>query len=146
MGDWVHLSEIVLVCLVALVLLPVLGMVARRRWLSGRGRLLFDCSLRTAASDPGSGWMLGLGRYVGDNLEWYRIYSWSLRPRVILGRTSTYVEDVRTPTADEADALLPGQVVAELGGKYPGVEIAMDSDHLTAFRSWTEAGAPGGGL
>ncbi|MFV0406081.1 MAG: DUF2550 domain-containing protein [Propioniciclava sp.] len=146
MPEWLGMGELVLICLAALLLLPIVGMVVRRRWLAGRGRLLFDCSLRAAAPSRGHGWMLGLGRYVGDNLEWYRVYSWSLRPRVILGRTSTQVENVRTPHTEEADALLPGQLVAELGGQYPGLAIAMDRDHLTAFHSWTEAGAPGGGL
>lgn len=148
MADWLRLSELVLACLAVIILLPVLGMVARRRWLAGRGRLLFDCSLTMDRSigAPSGGWMLGLGRYVGDNLEWYRVYSWSLRPRIVLGRTSTRVEQVRPPRGDEAEVLLPGQLVAELGGKYPLVALAMDRDHLTAFHSWTEAGAPGGGL
>ena len=32
---------------------------------------------------PGRGWLLGLGRYSGDALEWFRIFSLSPRPRVL---------------------------------------------------------------
>lgn len=43
MGDWVILTEIALLVVLAAIVVPVVGLFARRRWLSSRGRV-FDCS------------------------------------------------------------------------------------------------------
>ncbi len=145
MPDWLTLAEILLALVVAGVLLPVIALVGRRWWLSTRGRV-FDCALRRGGVGRGSGWMLGTARYIGDNLEWYRVYSLSVRPKVVLGRSDTLVTVVREPEPDEARDLLNDQVIVVLGGPHAGIELAMDRPHLTAFHSWTEAGAPGGGL
>ena len=127
--------------LAAGALVPVIWLIVRRRWLAGRGRV-FECSLKP----PGAGWMLGVARFRGDDLEWYRVFSLSLRPRLTLHRQETHVRSVRRPTASEATELYDGHIVTELGGRYGGHLLAMARPDLTAFSSWTESGAPGPSL
>ncbi len=145
MPDWLTVTEVVAVVAVSMVVLPVAGVVGRRRWLATRGRVL-DCSLRLPSAPPGAGWMLGAARYRGERFEWYRVYSLSFRPRVILRRDEVIVTRVREPDAIEANALIDRQIVAELGGVHTGVWLAMERDDLTAFASWSEAGTPGSGF
>lgn len=128
--------------LVVCVLTPVVWLIVRRRWLAGRGRV-FECSLRLPGA-IGSGWMLGVARFRDDDLEWYRVFSISLRPKVVFHRPDTSVARVRAPEDDEVSELYDGHVVTELGGSHAGVLLAMARPDLTAFSSWTEAGPPGG--
>lgn len=142
MADVVVYGQVLLVLLALAVLLPVVGLLGRRLWLSLGGRV-FECSARLTIPARGSGWMLGTARYVGDRFEWFRTFSLSFRPRVVLLRSRLAVTAVRAPDDVEARDLLSGQLIAELAPPHAGTSLAMDRDHLTAFHSWTEAGAPG---
>src|SRR4051812_39239724 len=53
-------------------------LVVRRRVLSRHGGT-FELSVRVRSSQAGRGWVLGLGRYRDDRLEWFRIFSPSPR-------------------------------------------------------------------
>ena len=67
---------------VVLLLVLLLRRRPRRppRWLSRHGGT-FELSYRArAVARAGRGWLLGLGRYSGDSLEWFRIFSLSPRP------------------------------------------------------------------
>src|SRR6476659_737799 len=57
-----------------LVLLYGLALVVRRRTLSRHGGT-FELSVRVRSTQAGRGWVLGLGRYDGERLEWFRIFS-----------------------------------------------------------------------
>lgn len=127
--------------LVVCLLAPVVWLIARRRWLAGRGRV-FECSLRRPDALR-SGWTLGVARFRDDDLEWYRVFSLSLRPKMVFHRNETKVVRVRLPESDEAAELYDGHVVTELGGRHAGMLLAMGRPDLTAFSSWTEAGRPG---
>ena len=78
--------EAILDSLAVVAVLLLFGFVflfVRRRWL-GRAGGAFECSVRTRIpKNVGGprGWTLGLGRYTGDNLEWFRVFSFSPRPR-----------------------------------------------------------------
>ncbi|MDO5534025.1 MAG: DUF2550 domain-containing protein [Propionibacteriaceae bacterium] len=139
MPDWWSWTALAVGLLVVCALAPVVGLIIRRRWLSGRGRV-FACSLRV----PPGGWVLGLARFRDEDLEWYRVFSLSLRPKHVFHRNGTQVVRVRQPDAAEASELYDGHVVTELGGDHAGWLLAMARPDLTAFSSWTEAGAPGG--
>ena len=128
--------------LAAVLLIPVVWLIVRRRWLAGRGRV-FECSLRRTGTTS-SGWTLGVAPFRDGDLEWYRVFSLSLRPKVVFHRHETRVLRVRTPEPGEAAELYDGHVVTELGGAHEGTMLAMDRQDLTAFSSWTEAGRPGG--
>ena len=131
---------------VLLVLVALALLVLRRRFLSRRGGT-FDCSmrLRPAAANPrtGQGWTLGIARYSGDILEWYRVFSYSLRPKRVLGRRELQVVDRRDPQGAEVFSLLSGAVVVRCVGAGGPVEFAMNEDTLTGFLSWVESSPPG---
>lgn len=120
----------------------------RRRWLS-RGGGTFECSVRFTAPSKQSavasarGWTLGLGRYVDDSLEWFRVFSFRPRPQHVFGRDIRVVSR-RQPDGAEAFALYSGHHVVEIklasGGR---VELAMSEASLTGFLAWTEAAPPG---
>ncbi len=138
------IAEGVAVVLV-LLLVPVALLVARRRWLSRQGGL-FDCSVRLSTATPGGGWMLGVARYTGDNLEWFRAFSLSLRPRVVLPRSQSRAGQQRDPDPIEAVVLYDQQRIVRMeladGRSW---EIAMPPASLTGLLSWLESAPPGAG-
>jgi hypothetical protein len=120
----------------------------RRRWLS-RGGGTFECSVRFSVPSKSSpvasarGWTLGLGRYVGDRLEWFRVFSFRPRPQHVFGRDIRVIGR-RQPDGGEAFALYAGHYVVEVAlGSGSRVELAMSEGALTGFLAWTEAGPPG---
>ena len=134
------LAALVVVALAALAVL-----VVRRRVITRRGGT-FDCSLRLRAAGSGKGWALGIGRYSGDSLEWYRVFSYATRPRRVMARRELEIVDRRAPEGAEAFALLSGAVIVRCrDGSDAGtlVEFAMGDDALTGFLSWLEAAPPG---
>ena len=135
----------VLAALVAVGLIALGLLVLRRRFISRRGGT-FDCSMRLRpAANPrtGQGWTLGIARYSGDTLEWYRVFSYSLRPKRVLGRRELQVVDRRDPQGAEVFSLLSGAVVVRCVGAGGPVEFAMNEDTLTGFLSWVESSPPG---
>lgn len=127
---------------VLLVLAVLVGFALRRRIIQRRGGT-FDCSLRRLRRPAPKGWMLGVGRYERDVVEWYRVFSFSPRPWQIVSRRDLVVLERRAPTGAEALALLPGAVVlvCEVQGKQ--VELGMGTDALTGFLAWLESAPPG---
>lgn len=119
----------------------------RRRTLSRRGGT-FECSLRTrrpSSSSPTAarGWELGLGRYDGENLEWFRVFSFSPKPKCVFDR-SLQVLQRRQPHGAEAFSLYSGHVIVSVQqANGATVELAMNEAALTAFLAWTEAAPPG---
>jgi hypothetical protein len=134
------LLGLVLVCLGGL-----LGLSVRRRWLSRSGGAI-EMSFRLKPNTQGRGWVLGVGRFDGDELQWFRVFSLSTRPRRTLSRRSLQVRGRRIPKGPEALALLKGMEVVELLAAGTKVEIALDSSALTGFLAWLEAQAPGSTL
>ncbi len=132
----------VAVAVVAILVVAVTGLVLRRRALSRRGGV-FDCSLRERPAPRGEGWMLGLARYTDDTLEWYRVVSWSPRPRRRLSRRGLAVVGRRDPSGPETYALLPHALVVECTLHGRPLELAMGPDALTGFLAWLEAAPPG---
>lgn len=131
-----------LVGLVVVALLA-LGLLALRRRLITRRGGTFDCSLRLRASQHGKGWVLGIGRYAGDELEWYRVFSYATRPRRTFGRRGLRVVESREPTGVEVYSLLSGSVVVRCLAEAQPVELAMSADSRTGFLSWLESAPPG---
>jgi hypothetical protein len=132
----------VLVGLVVLGLMA-LGLLALRRRLITRRGGTFDCSLRLREGQHGKGWVLGIGRYAGDELEWYRVFSYATRPRRTFGRSGLRVVESRSPTGVEGYSLLSGAVVVRCVAGTQPVELAMGADTLTGFLSWLESAPPG---
>jgi len=131
------LAAVVVLGLLALALLAV-----RRRYITRKGGT-FDCSLRSHDAPHGKGWVLGIGRYTGDELQWYRVFSHSTRPRRLFVRRDLQVLDNRDPTGVEVFSLLAGAVVVRCRDGDGPVELAMTPDSLTGFLSWVESAPPG---
>jgi hypothetical protein len=139
--NWEWLLESAAVVLL-LVLLVGVALVVRRRWLSRHGGT-FELSYRAQASTPGRGWLLGLGRYAGDSLEWFRIFSLSPRPKRVWPRGTLSYITRREPEGVEQLSLYPGHVVIQCDTPAGVVELALGSSSLMGFQSWLEAGPPG---
>jgi hypothetical protein len=128
--------------LLGLVLLYGVALVIRRRVLSRNGGT-FELSYRVRPERAGRGWLLGLGRYSGDTLEWFRIFSLSPRPKRVWARDHLSYVGRRRPAGAEEMSLYGGHVVASCHYLDQPLEIAMSEASLTGFQSWLEAGPPG---
>ncbi len=120
-----------------------------RRRLIQRPGGTFDCSLRVPAAaeaEPGTGgkgWVYGVARYSGDQVEWFRVFSYAPRPRRVLERAAIEVVGRRAPQGEEELALLSDAVVLTCGHRGLRLELAMSDDALTGFLAWLEAAPPG---
>ena len=79
MALWQWWSTLPVSCCSSLLLYGA-ALVVRRRLLARHGGT-FELSHRVRADRPGRGWVLGLGRYSGETLEWFRVFSLSPRPK-----------------------------------------------------------------
>ncbi|WP_432094810.1 DUF2550 domain-containing protein [Streptomyces sp. bgisy100] len=141
---------------IALVLLGLFVFGLRRRLIQRSGGT-FDCSLRwnvagstdeaeAGLSGPepsGRGWVYGVARYNGDRVEWFRVFSYALRPRRVLERSAIEVLSRRTPQGEEELALLSDAIVLRCLHRGTHLELAMSEDALTGFLAWLEAAPPG---
>lgn len=145
--DWLVGIEVLFAVLIALLVIPLVGLYVRRRWLSTKGGV-FDCALRLHHTGPGTGWATGVARYDGEKLEWYRTFSFSVRPRLVLQRDTTSAVGLRGPDAAEAVVLFGDDQVIRLTSSVPRHtrewELAMSPASVTGLQSWLEAAPPGG--
>lgn len=128
--------------LLLLVLLYGVALVVRRRWLSRNGGT-FEFSVRVRPGRAGRGWILGVGRYTGNDLEWFRIFSLAPRPRFVYLRSELEFVGRRDPEGAEGYSLYSGHIVVSCRTPTGMVEVAMSPDALTGFLSWLEAAPPG---
>jgi hypothetical protein len=121
----------------------LMALFIRRRLLSRGGTV--EVSIRLYRRQHGRGWALGLARFSGDHLLWYRLFSLAVRPRRVLSRKSLNVVGRREPNDSEQVALHSGSVILECQTDRGPVEVAMERGALTGFLSWLESAAPGAG-
>jgi len=128
-------------------LLLGLFLIGLRRRLIQRPGGTFDCSLRLAPGEgtepTGKGWVYGVARYSGDQVEWFRVFSYAFRPRRVLERPAIEVKGRRLPEGSEELALLSDAVVLSCAHRGVHLELAMSDDALTGFLAWLEAAPPG---
>ena len=128
--------------LLLLVLLYGVALIVRRRVLSRDGGT-FEVSYRVRPQRAGRGWLLGLGRYSGESLEWFRIFSLSPRPKRVWQRSTLSYTARRDPEGVEQMSLYPDHVVIRCSTPSGEVELAMNPSSLMGFQAWLEAGPPG---
>jgi len=141
--------EVVAVGVLA-VLCGLLVIFVRRELISRAGGTI-DMNMRLSTFVPGRGWAPGLGRFAGDELRWYRVFSFGLRPRRILIRHGLVVENRRAPEGPERLAMPAGWVVVRCRGRAgrssnghgESVEIALAETAYHGFQSWLESAPPG---
>jgi hypothetical protein len=125
-----------------LVLLYGVALIVRRRLLSRHGGT-FELSYRVRSERAGRGWLLGLGRYSGETLEWFRIFSLSPRPKRSWARSQLSYGGRREPEGVEQVSLYPDHVVIYCTTPDGEIELALGPSSLMGFQSWLEAGPPG---
>ena len=145
MHGWLGVVEGVAL-LILLVVLSLVMLAVRRRWLNRLGGT-FDCSLRLNVTTPGAGWTLGVGRYNEGILEWFRFFSYALRPRKVFQRGEVRVLATRDPDPVEAVALNADNRILRVEMLDSDTdrewELAMSPESLTGLLSWLEAAPPG---
>jgi hypothetical protein len=127
----------------ALVLVLALGVLFVRRWVLARHGGTIELYVRLSTLVTGRGWAPGFAKLVGEQLRWYRMFSFAVRPRRILLRRSLAVESRRQPSGSERFSLPDDWVILRCTGHHGPVELAMAPSTLTGFLSWIEASPPG---
>lgn len=141
MPVWQWIAEAAVVLLAVALLLGVC-LVVRRRVISRHGGT-FELSYRARSAKAGRGWVLGIGRYSGEELEWFRIFSLAPGPRKRWHRRAMDYTGRRDPVGTEEMSLYAGHVVVSCATDNGQVEFAMSPASLTGFTAWLEAGPPG---
>jgi hypothetical protein len=115
--------------------------LALRRWfLTRRGGI--DVSMRTRVGPGARGWLLGVAKYSGDDLLWFRVFSVLPGPTSTLSRRVLEVVGRRAPDGPESWSVQVGAVILECRHAGQPVQLAMDIGALTGFLSWLEATPP----
>jgi hypothetical protein len=125
------------------VVLFGLTLLFLRRTVIARSGGTIELSWRLSTVVAGRGWAPGIGRFVGDELRWYRLFSLSIRPRRTLSRRTLVVESRRSPDGPERRALAADLLIIRCCSGNAPVEIAMGKSTLAGFLSWIEAVPPG---
>lgn len=128
--------------LLLLVLLYGVSLVVRRRWISRHGGT-FEFSVRVRSGRAGRGWILGVARYSGDDLEWFRIFSLSPRAKLVFRRAELAFAGRRDPGGVESYSLYSGHIIVSCVTPTGKQEVAMSPEALTGFLAWLEAAPPG---
>ncbi len=84
-----------------------------RRMILARPVGTFACSVRVGSADNGKGWAYGVGRYHGDRVEWFRIRSFSPRPRHVFVRRDLQLRGRRLPRAEEMHWIPTSAMIVE---------------------------------
>lgn len=132
--EWIGIGVLILVCL--------LGLLFVRREIISRGGSIELC-LRVTTLVPGRGWSPGIARFAGDELRWYRVFSFAPKPRKTLSRRVLQVRGRRAPDTVERLVLPANWVVLTCDSDRGAVEIAMAESTVTGFLSWLESAPPG---
>jgi hypothetical protein len=136
--EWV---AVVVAVLALAIVLALGGLFLRRRVLQREGG--FDMCLRVGRTAWGGSWVFGVGRYRGDDVEWFRTFSYGARPKWSSRRAVLDVVDRRTPDPEEAYDLPSGHIVLVCKVGDRSLEISMSEAASMAFLAWLEAAPPG---
>ncbi len=133
--------EILGICVVAALVL-LFAVFFRRRLLMGGGGTI-RLQIRVTTMVPGRGWSTAIGQFAGGELRIHRLFSFAFRPKRILDRGSTAIEEQRRPEGPERLTIAGHWVILRLSTDIDEIEIAMAESTVTGFLSWLEAAPPG---
>lgn len=142
MPPWWALVLDVVGILLLVILVFGIALVVRRRVLERDGGT-FELSYRIRMTRPGHGWLLGVGRYQNEELEWFRMFSLSPRPKRVWHRADLEYGGQREPVGTEQMSLFADHVVVTCTTSEGQIELAMSSASRTGFQAWLEAMPPG---
>ncbi|MET8089421.1 DUF2550 domain-containing protein [Micromonospora sp. NPDC005220] len=127
---------------VVVILGALLTLFVRRALVTRSGGII-RLSVRVSTMLDGRGWSPGFGRFAGDELRWYRMFSFAIRPKRVLSRKDLAVERRRLPEGQERFSMPADWVILRCTSHHAPVEIAMARSTVTGFLSWLEAAPPG---
>lgn len=127
---------------VVVILGALLTLFVRRALVTRSGGII-RLSVRVTTVLDGRGWSPGFGRFAGDELRWYRMFSFAIRPKRVLSRKGLAVERRRLPEGQERLSMPSDWVIVRCSSNHSPVEIAMARSTVTGFLSWLEAAPPG---
>jgi len=136
-----QILEILGICVVALLLVLFALFFRRRLLMAGGGTIRVQ--VRVSTMVRGRGWAAGIGRFVGDELRFYRMFSFDWRPKRVLDRRLLTVDRRRLPEGPERLAMPGDWIILTCTSGTSCIEIAMAESTVTGFSSWLEAGPPG---
>ena len=122
------------VVLLALVVLSLL--IARQRFM-----LRSDGGIAVAVR-RGTRWQYGVARYVGDDLQWFRVLGIGTRPTRSLRRGDLRVLSSHAPMANDQAALPPTAVIVDVVDSVGPITLGLAESAYTGFVSWLESSAP----
>jgi hypothetical protein len=134
--------------IVGVALLLVVGLLGwllfrRLRLVRGGGVDVSLRRVRPSAPTSTRGWNLGVLRYRGDEIAWFRVISLSGGAEVRLSRRELEIVDRRPPGPAEEYVVPADATVLRCRDGGNTVELAMSPEVLTGFLSWLEATPPG---
>jgi hypothetical protein len=132
--EWIGLGVLVLLAFVAVLFV-------RRAVMARAGTIKLN--LRVSTMLDGRGWSPGFGRFSGDELRFYRMFSLAIRPKRRLSRHGLVVQRRRKPEGQELMSMPADWVILRCLSHQAPVEIAMAESTVTGFMSWLEAAPPG---
>jgi len=121
----------------------LIGMLAVRRRVVARRRRTFDLSVCRQAGPTTQGWVIGVGTYGPNSLDWYRTFSLAWWPRYRFFRGDLVVLERRDPVGAEAFALDDGDVIVNIEHLSGVRQLAMSPSALTGLLAWLESSPPG---
>ena len=138
-------AAIVVAAALVIVGALLVGLFIRRRVLQREGGL--DMCLSEGREDGWSGgWVFGVGIVRGEQIDWFRTFTLSFRPKRVLCRADLVVWSRREPDAEEAYELPGGHIIFTCTAVEAPVEMSMSESSATAFMAWLEGAPPGGHL
>lgn len=87
-------------------------------------------------------WANGVGRYVGDELVWYRTLSLSPAAALRMPRAELAVTGSRAWDASRDMALRPNVTIVDCRFRGADISLGFPDNGVTGFLSWLEASAP----
>jgi hypothetical protein len=136
-----QILEVLGICVLALFVVLLALFFRRLLLMAGGGTIRLQ--VRVSTMVPGRGWSAGIGRFIGDQLQFHRMFSFAFRPKRVLDRRILTVDERRLPEGPERLAMPGNWVVLACICGTTRIEIAMADSTVTGFASWLEAGPPG---
>ncbi len=131
-----HTVDVILVCVAIALVLFVITILARQRY------MLRATGALPLAVQRGNRWLYGIGRYIEDELRWYRAFGFGTRPTRVLRRGEVEVIGRRGPSPADRGALPSTAVVVECRTGGEVLVLAIGESAYTGFVSWLESSAP----